>query len=171
MIKKGSVILSFWQRIWHFSVPFLLLIIPIFATIELYKYYVTHTYVGKIKVENFLWGYLTLIPILGLYYFQKSRLRFKEINCIIDSISFHKSIEETAIQLAWTIEKKANNYIVARSGFSWNSWGELIIIIKDSDRILFNSICDPDNMISIASWGKNKKNRLIFQENLEKNCT
>ena len=43
------------------------------------------------------------------------------------------------------IEKKSN-LIVAKSGFSWRSWGELITIIRDKDRILFNSICDPDNM-------------------------
>jgi hypothetical protein len=42
----------------------------------------------------------------------------------------------------------------------------MVTIIKDKDRLLINSICDPDHMSSIASYGWNQKNIKIFQKNL-----
>ena len=84
----------------------------------------------------------------------------------VDTDTFHQAVKETAKDLEWQILKKTNTVIVAKSGFSWRSWGERITIIREKDRVLFNSICDPDNRPSVASWGMNKRNRRTFEEHL-----
>jgi hypothetical protein len=55
--------------------------------------------------------------------------------------------------MEWTIEKMTNDIVVAKSGFSWRSWGEQITIIWCKDKILFNSICEPDSIPSVTSLG------------------
>ncbi len=51
------------------------------------------------------------------------------------------------------------------------SWGEQITILFDDDRILINSICDPDKKSSVVSMGRNKKNvsKLLEEINQARN--
>ena len=42
----------------------------------------------------------------------------------------------------------------------------MVTIIKDKDRLLVNSICDPNNMCSVVSYGWNRKNIKTFLKNL-----
>jgi hypothetical protein len=113
---------------------------------------------------------LFVVPAIAFYFIQKRRLKFKEISIQVDSGTFKKAAEDTAQRLNWTIKNKTNDYVVAvrHGGFSTGgSWGEMITIIRDNDRILINSICDPDNIISVASFGWNKKNIRTFAERVE----
>jgi len=41
----------------------------------------------------------------------------------------------------------------------------MVTIIRDPDRLLINSICDPDNISSVASYGWNRKNSRTFLKN------
>ena len=41
--------------------------------------------------------------------------------------------------LGWIIIQKESNYIQANTKISWSSWGEIITIIIEENRILFNS--------------------------------
>jgi hypothetical protein len=116
------------------------------------------------------WSYLPLIPAVAFYYIQKRRLKFKVIDMAINHDAFIEAVKETAQQLEWQIVKKNQNLIVAKSGFSWRSWGELITIIRVKDKILFNSICDPDNITSIASWGMNSVNLKTFEHFVKLNA-
>jgi hypothetical protein len=139
--------------------------------IDIFRYYVTHTYQGvKTIGEMATWSYLPLIAAVAFYYIQKRRLKFKVIDISVDANTFLTAAKETAKQLDWEIIERKNNLIVARSGFSWRSWGEMITIIKDENRILFNSICDPDNKPSVASWGMNKVNFKTFEQQIRLNA-
>jgi hypothetical protein len=42
----------------------------------------------------------------------------------------------------------------------------MVTIIKDKDCLLLNSICNPDSMSSVASYGWNRKNIRTFLKNL-----
>jgi uncharacterized membrane protein len=169
MKESEILVLTKWQKFWHyFIVPFLLLV-PVLTTIEVFKYYVTHTYKGIRPIEDMMVGYIFILPAIIFYFIQKKRLKFKIINIAVDEAGFKKSIEQTASELEWNVRKITKDTIVAKSGFSWRSWGEQITIIWDKDRILFNSICDPDNKTSIASYGMNKLNRRIFEQFLRQN--
>jgi len=140
------------------------------TTYSLFQIYVTKTYTGVRTVQELiLTGYVWLIPAFLLFYFQRSRLKFKEINIRVDTDTFKQAAMQTAEKLGWTISQISSNSITAirRGEFLSGSWGELITIIKENDRVLINSICDPDNIISIASWGWNRKNVKTFKDNIE----
>jgi len=167
MIETETLVLTKAQLFWHYCIIGLFLIPPVMNIIAVFEYYVTHTYKGVRTVgEMATWSYLPLIPAVVFYYIQKRRLRFKVIDVAVDADSFIDAANEVAEQQKWQIIQKKQNLIVARSGFTWRSWGELITIIRDKDRILFNSICDPDNMTSVASWGMNRLNLNTFEQHV-----
>ncbi len=165
MKKTKTLVLTKSQLFWHYSIILFLLIPPIITTIDVFKYYVTHTYRGVRTIgEMAAWTYWPIIPAIAFYIIQKRRLKFKVIDLIVDTNTFINVSKETAKELDWKIIKQNSNWIVAKSGFSWRSWGELITIIKEKDRILFNSICDPDDRPSVVSWGMNKRNFKTFEQ-------
>ncbi len=165
MIETETLALTKGQLFWHYCIIGFFLIPPVMNIIDIFKYYVTHTYEGVRTVgEMAAWSYLPLIPAVTFYYIQKRRLKFKVIDIAMDADTFIEAAKETAEQLDWEIIERKNNLIVAKSGFNWRSWGELITIIRVKDRILFNSICDPDNIASVASWGMNRVNMETFEQ-------
>jgi hypothetical protein len=109
------------------------------------------------------WSYLPLIPASIIYFIQRKRLEFKEIPVVVTSEVFLEAVKRTAIQGKWEIVSKKAHIVTARTDFTWQSWGELITVIRDNERVLFNSICDPDNHTSIASWGRNRENFEVFK--------
>ena len=167
MVQTETLVLTKGQLFWHYCIIGFFLIPPIMNIIDIFKYYVTHTYEGVRTIgEMATWSYLPLIPAVAFYYIQKRRLKFKVIAVALDAATFIDAVKETALQLDWEIIERKSNLIVARSGFSWRSWGELITIIKEKDRILFNSICDPGNIASVASWGMNRMNLKTFEQHV-----
>ena len=167
MIETETLVLTKTQLFYHYCIIGLFLTPPVMHIIAVFEYYVTHTYDGVRTVgEMATWSYLPLIPAVAFYYIQKRRLKFKVIDIAVDAETFIDAAEETAGELKWQITEKKHNLVVARSGFTWRSWGELITIVRDNDRILFNSICDPDNITSVASWGMNRLNLETFEQHV-----
>jgi hypothetical protein len=60
---------------------------------------------------------------------------------------------------------KTKDLFVAKTNPKWwtGSWGEMITILIDNDKVMINSICDPELRASVFSVGRNRKNvnRLI----------
>ena len=167
MKDTQTLVLTKGQLFWHYCILIFFLIPPIMTTIDVFKYYVTHTYRGVRTIgEMATWNYWPLLFAIVFYFVQKKRLKFKVINIRVNTDTFIQIAQETAKELEWEILERKSNLLVAKSGFNWRSWGELITIINDKDRILFNSICDPDNRPSIASWGMNKVNLKTFEQNI-----
>lgn len=167
MNETGMIQLSKWQRFWHFYVVIFLCIIPVLLTYDLAVDYFNDSSVHKsYPAIYFVLGYAPLLLAIILLFIQLRRLRFSIIPVSVDVETFHESVKATAKELDWKILEKTNSLIVAKSGFSWQSWGERITIVRKKDSILFNSICDPDNKPSVASWGRNKKNRKRFEAHL-----
>ncbi|MEO9022023.1 MAG: hypothetical protein ABI237_00010 [Ginsengibacter sp.] len=163
MKNTQTLILARGQTFWHYAVIPFLLITPALTTIDFFKYYVTHTYTST-KPIDYIFGYIWILPALIFYFIQRHRLRFKIINISVDNKAFHNAVEKTAKELEWKITQMNNEIVVAKNFFSWRSWGEQITILHDQDKILFNSICDPDKRPSIASFGMNKVNRVTLEK-------
>jgi hypothetical protein len=171
MKDKETLVLTGWQAFWHYSVVPFLLIAPVLTSVSVFKYYVTHTYTAARPIEDIILpGYVWILPAVIFFFIQKRRLKFKVINIPVDKEVFKEATEQAAKELEWRIEKKANDVVIAKSGFSWRSWGEQITIIWCKDKILFNSICDPDRRPSVASFGMNKLNRKTFEQILRQKC-
>lgn len=166
MKDTETLILTRGQFFWHYSIIPFLLIAPIMTVVYLFQYYVTHTYHGRPIGEMVTWTLWPLIIAIAFYFIQKRRLKFKIIDIAVNTENFISASKQTEKELGWKIVEQKSNLIIAKSGFSWRSWGEHVTIIKEKDRILFNSICDPDNRPSVTSWGMNKKNLKTFEQYL-----
>jgi hypothetical protein len=170
-IKETKTLpLTKWQLFGHFAIVIFLLIAPIMATYSLFKIYVTKTYSGVRNAnELMLTCYPWLIPAIVFFFTQKRRLKFTDINICVDKEIFQKAAALSANKLGWTIQEISPDFIraVRRGSVSSRSWGEMITIIRENDKILINSICDPDSFASVASYGWNKKNVNTFKTTLE----
>lgn len=169
MKELKSVKLNKWQLLSHYWVVPFLLVVPLLTTYSLYQIYIAKSYKGLREPNELAQGHLWIIPAVILFYIQKKRLEFQEIKGKFNINTVETAIKETAELLNWEIYKKEDNYFIAirRGGFASGSWGEMITIVGFEEKILINSICDPDSIISIASWGWNKKNVRTFKQILE----
>jgi hypothetical protein len=160
--------LSFWQRLDHYFIVLFILFIPGFTLFSLYEIYVSETYEGLRTAEeliNISWPWI--IPAIAFYFIQKRRLRFKEVKIDYSEQEFQEALKRTVEEYNWQIE--LNDEAILRAYRPWNwtgSWGEMITIVKDKDRLLLNSICDPNKLSSVASYGWNKRNINTFLKNL-----
>jgi hypothetical protein len=166
-----TLVLTKGQTFWHYSIVPFLLIVPLLTTVDVFKYYVTHTYTAVRPIEDLIsTGYVWILPAISFFFIQKRRLKFKTIGISVDQDTFKETVEQTAKKMEWKFENVITDTVVAKSDFSWRSWGEQITIIWCRDKILFNSICDPNNRPSITSFGMNKVNRKTFEQFLRKNA-
>jgi hypothetical protein len=171
MKDTETLVLTKGQTFWHYAIVPFLLIVPILTTVDVFKYYVTHTYTAARPIKDLIsTGYIWVLPAIAFFFIQKRRLKFKTIKVSVDKETFKEAVEQTAKEMEWAIEKVTNEIVFAKSGFSWRSWGEQITIIWCKDKILFNSICDPNNRPSVASFGMNKVNRKTFEQFLRQNA-
>jgi len=170
MKDTGYVQLARWQYFWHYSIVYLLIAASIAAVIgtrDVYqpslldKYNLTKKEPG---MDLFLFRYVWLVIALIFYYIQTKRLKFKIINVAVSRDIFNEAAQKTAVEINWKIIKKTGDLIIAKTGVSLGSWGERITIIRDDERILMNSICDPDKWPSVLSFGKNRENRKTFEQ-------
>jgi len=170
MAKSKTLKLTKGQLFNHYAVVPFLLIVPILTTYSLFQIYVTKNYIGVRSAQEMIWtGYPWIALAILAYVVQRKRLQFKEFKIPVDGEHFKKAGLDTAAKLHWKIKHISGKTIVAiRPGTisSGGSWGELITIFNEHDKILINSICDPNNIISVASWGWNRKNIKTFIEAL-----
>jgi hypothetical protein len=169
MKESKVMILSKGQCFWHYAIVFFLLLVPAFTTWSLIQYYILGSYTGVREPHELIAGYFFVVPSVFFYFLQRRRLELKEIPIKIDSAGFIEAAEAAAAELNWVIREKRSDYVLAiRKGslFSGGSWGEMITMIRDVDSVYVNSICDPDNVVSIASFGWNRRNVEAFVEQI-----
>ena len=160
--------LSRVQFVTHYFIVVFMLIIPAFAIPDLYEIYVTGTYDGvRTTSEIISFPLPWFVLAIAFYFIQKRRLKFREVNIDYSAQEFNEAIKRTAEEFEWIILVNSSRIFQAQRPWNWEgSWGEIITIIKEKDRLLLNSICDPDQMSSVVSMGWNKKNINTFLKNL-----
>lgn len=157
-VSNRKLKLTNGEKFHHYSILFFLAVLPLFSIYFFYKYYFIGDYTGPRKPVNFyVIGTVGIILMIGFYLLQTRRLRFIEIIKEVDYDELYLSIKQCAFELEWEIVKKTKTEIIATRKNSF-MWGERITILIEPDRILINSICDPDKMTSLLSYGHNKEN-------------
>lgn len=169
MKLRGRLKLNFGQLIDHYAVVFFLLLMPLFMAYSLIEIHFTGTYDG-VKTEeeiiNMAWPWL--IPALLFFISQYRKLRLINLPIQYNEAQFKEALKRTAKQFNWKIEIDRSDFLQARRKWDWSlSWGEMITIIKDQNRLYLNSICDPNQRSSIVSFGWNRRNIEGFIQNLE----
>ena len=160
-IEKNEVKLTFWGKIIHYGiVGYLMFIIAMIVFLQL-----ANMGNGPEKPinEGEIWVFIVLLPVLFfIYKLQRKRLKFKSVETNLKRKEINNIIREVALELKWTLDSVDENYIVAKThpGFFSGSWGEQITIIFDRNKVLVNSICDPDKRSSVTSMGRNRRNEM-----------
>lgn len=162
MIDNNRVYLNKYELFWHYSAVYFIMFIPLFDVI--------YTIKNDESFLKFNYSYLLILVAIIMFFIQKNKLNFKHLKFFNLSDNFDIAINTTVQELNWVIDYTSDNYIRAHRGFDYKSggsWGEMITIIKLENRILINSICDPNGLFSsVISYGWNRKNIKIFEENL-----
>lgn len=171
-LQTNKLQLKFWDNISHFSIVVFFSLIPLTLVFFHLKYSLSATPkpIGEVGI------YFMIIPILLallFYKLQSDRLKFKEVFTTLSRQQLNAIIEKVGHELKWYPQEINENLIIAKThpSFFSGSWGERITIIFDTNRVLVNSICDPDKKSSIVSMGRNKKNEnKLIQEIETANC-
>ncbi|MDP3393032.1 hypothetical protein [Sediminibacterium sp.] len=168
-IETGEMKLGNWDKFTHYGIVGFLFFIPsVLIFLHLKDYFQG---IPKPFRESEIW--FVIIPfILGLLFYrlQRSRLKFQTIDTHLTREEFDPIIEKVAKELEWTPHVMNKNVIIAKThpSFFSGSWGEQITILFDKNRILVNSICDPDKRSSVVSMGRNKQNMSRLIEEIRK---
>lgn len=156
------------QTLTHYGIVLFMLFIASLTVWSLIEIYFTETYNGVRTADELI---KSSLPFLGFAIIfaiiQYRRLNFQEFQVSYTDEQFQEAIKRTVNDLKWKIE--SNNKTFFRAFRPWNltgSWGEMVTIIKDKDQLLINSICDPNHMSSVVSYGWNKRNTKTFLKNL-----
>lgn len=174
MSKTEKVKLSFVQLCWHYSIVPFLLMPSLLLGWNLIGYYVLKKDNGVRDPSELAIILLVFVTLsILLFFIQKRKLRFTEFNISYTNDEFDKALKRTAEELGWKIIEKRKGYVRAYRDWDWSaSWGELITIKRDNGRVLINSICNPEAiLISVISYGWNRKNVRAFIDNLSNQST
>lgn len=167
MIESERMKLNNWETLGHYFVVLYILLIPIFNFYSIFQIEITKNYSGvRTTSELFEASWPWLIIAVIFLFIQYKRLKFKKVKSTIGTEEFKQIAKKTGDEMKWNFTTLNNNLVIAKTEFNWNSWGELIMIIRKNDEILINSICDPNKKASVASWGRNKKNINAFLKNI-----
>lgn len=165
-LAKGELHLDFWSGLTHYGLVVFFLLIPLVLDFTLLK----NTWQGQVASlsvkENFFEMFVPVVLALLAYKFQRRKLKLTPVKTKIQRPDFTRLIEKIAVQEHWTPHFANEKVLIAKShpGFVSGSWGEQITVFFEKERILINSICDPDKQASVVSFGRNRKNvRLLIE--------
>ena len=167
MKKTKRLKLNLSQTLTHYGIVIFLLFIVSLTVKSLIEIYFTNTYTGVRTSEELINSSLPFLLFAILFAFiQYRRLNFKEFKTNFTEEQFLEALKRTETELEWRISKN-NKIIFIAYRPNWTGiWGELVTIIKENDKILINSICDPNRFSSVVSYGMNRKNIQTFLKNL-----
>ena len=162
IISDKTIQLNFKDKLTYFGIAFYL-----FSVLLL---------IGKLG--GFIQHNILAVELIGLtlatfvLISQNKKLKFKTIQANLTTSEIDLAIYMTAQELKWHLVDVGSNYTIARreGGTFPFSWEEQITIISINEKILINSLCDPDSAM-VNVFGKNKKNIMTFERNIKKQQT
>lgn len=167
-LENRKVKLNNLEKISHYGIVALCFIIPLtFTTFHLLNYFSKTS--QPLKTGN-IW-FLIIPSLIGvLFFLQKNTLKFKEINTNLNNSELNEIIKKVTKELKWSFDTLSSKVIIAKTnpGFLSGSWGERITILFEKNKVLVNSICDPNKKSSVVSMGRNKQNENKLIESIKK---
>lgn len=158
-LHTGELKISNRDKFSHYGIVGFLFIIPTTFLFLFTKDYFQGT--AKSIKEGEIW-FIIIPSILAFLFYkiQKKRLKLISIETNLTRGELDIMIENVAKKLEWHPYFIDERVFIAKTfpSFLSGSWGEQITILFDKNRILINSICDPDKNSSMISMGRNKKN-------------
>ena len=175
MISQKRVKLDFFQNVFHYSFPLFILAIPLFSLFFSIKDYFTHTVADP---ERSLVNFDAFVIILSIFsgFIQWRRLGFRVYKVSLTSKIFDEALARTIQAENWIITTHSKQFIQAIRPDEFaddkiplilrDNNGEMITIINLEDRLLINSISDPNEKSGSLFGKQNRKNVSAFIANL-----
>lgn len=164
IISDKTIQLNFKDKLTYFGIAFYLLVFFVLILIGKLVDFIQH---NILAVELIGLSIATVVLIT-----QNKKLKFKSILANLTASEINSAIYMTSKELRWYLVDVGSNYTIAtREGGTFPfSWEEQITIISINEKILINSLCDPDSAM-ITIFGKNKRNINTFAKNIIKQQT
>jgi len=173
MKMTGRLELTFWESLTHYMIVFAFVFPLAVISINSLSYNADSSISVRTPLEMSLFGVpFALLGILS-YFVQYKRLQFKIVETNLSREKLNELLDRTSDELEWIPVIKTKDIFIAKTIPKWwtGSWGEQITILIDKERLMINSICDPEQRTSVTSMGRNKKNVNRLIENIKKaNC-
>ncbi len=170
MIETGQLKLKLLELLTHYMIVIFLSIPFLMSLYSIIQKHFLDNYTGVRNPEEMIVA-TSPFGILAIFFFfiQRNRLKFKSVETKMSKDKIKEVIEMTAKQLDWNPVIIDSRLVVAKTHphLLTGSWGEQITIIIEKNKIMINSICDPDKMSSVVSFGRNRKNIRTFIENIK----
>lgn len=101
----------------------------------------------------------TLLGFIA-FLFQRRQLKFVELDHSPSDEKFQELLSKIENKEDWHVIHKTEKVIIIKTRPKWTSgsWGEQVTILRNGKQTLVNSICDPDNISSVFSAGRNSSN-------------
>ncbi|MCU0432558.1 MAG: hypothetical protein MUC87_03765 [Bacteroidia bacterium] len=168
-IANQRLKLDFWQASSHYSIVIIMSIAGLMFVFFPVKAYLD----GIVKPINSTPIYFSLVCFLvGILFYmvQRKRLKFMVIETELSSDKLNMIIEKVATEMEWIPVFVDDKVYIAKTqpDFFSGSWGEQITIIFHENKLLVNSICDPDKQTSVVSFGRNKRNVNWLSQEIQK---
>ncbi|MFN8713811.1 MAG: hypothetical protein ACK5Z2_13275 [Bacteroidota bacterium] len=155
-IETGYLQLKLKYKLKHYFFPILLFLLVPAAHLFLL---ISSPLVRQ--TERMYWMYLISFSAgIAVLFLQRKRLKIKVIETKLHYNEIMQRIEKLANELKFIPVISTEKVLIARRfpvGFQL-SWGEQITLIFDKNKLLINSICDPEQQASLVSGGRNAEN-------------
>lgn len=157
--ETGTLQLHFWDMVTHYFIVIFFAFLPVlFALMTLYDYVFE---IERYYIEGNIWLYIVPLALsLFFYILQRGRLRFTVVETTLNRAEILSLVESISNNQKWDINRKSKALLIAKTNppLLKGSWGEQVTLVFSGKKILTNSICDPDKISSVASYGNNKRN-------------
>lgn len=155
--SKKRIVLSFWQTIQHYSfvlIPLIILGIDLY-----YKLSDKSTVNSFAPTTQLIFVFISLI----IGYFKWRELNYYELDESRTDSQFENAVLATSNKLNWIVNKLNNNNAEAISRDPWKSSDfQSIKIIRLSNKVIINSMTEPNIISAPDFFGLNRKNRNTF---------
>lgn len=155
--SKKRIVLSFWQTMQHYS----FVLIPLFIIgIDLY-----YKLSDKSTVNSFAPTTQLIFVFISLIigYFKWRELSYYELDVSRTDSQFENAVLATSNKLNWIVNTLNNSNAEAISRDPWKSSdNQSIKIIRLSNKVMINSMTEPNIISAPDLFGLNMKNRNTF---------
>lgn len=158
--------LTRWQTFEYYSIVLLLLMVLAFALYEIIRIGIWDYEMIRKESSLIITAHSSLLLSILIVIYLRRKLRFIEIAVSGSDEEFQEALSRTRKEMNLGIRKNKNGYILAYWKESFFVSGIMITIIKEDNRISFNSIPDPDSRIAYIYFRKCRKIRQSFLINL-----
>ena len=158
-LKTKKLSLSYWDTLFYFLTPILLLVILPLALLLGPMLYEGR---GELTQRDIIGSIIFVLVGLWLFSIQFNSLKLKEVRTTLPRQQLKEIIENTGIDLKGYVKEASDDFMILYLH------RQRVTILFDADSVLINSILDPASRFNLASSTSLEKTTNKFVEEIRK---